>query len=195
MQSDTSLVIIFSLTFLITFLQYYYAHQLEHQRVGPNVVERDDNILLDNLDACVDERIIYDEDEFKKRSFRCLICNTSYELHHDIRSHIRDRHVYKMFPPPIEPKKEFICDLCGLRLKTKAALKNHFLIHTNTKSHPCKICGKKFRQKSDRTIHERQHSGEVRELTKNVLEIKIFLFFRNLFNAISAAADSLVKVY
>lgn len=118
-------------------------------------------MLLANLDACIDERIIYDEDEYKKQSYRCLICNTTFDVHYDIRSHIRERHVYKMFTPPMEPKKEFICDLCGIRLKTKAAVKNHFLIHTNTKSHPCTICGKKFRQNSDRRIHERQHTGEV----------------------------------
>lgn len=113
--------------------------------MGPNIVESDENILLAKLDACIDERIVYDEDEF-----RCLICNTTFDLHYDLRSHIRERHVYKMFPPPVESKKEFICDICGIRLKSKAAVKNHFLIHTNTKSHPCKICGKKFRQKSDR---------------------------------------------
>ncbi|KAG4068867.1 hypothetical protein HA402_005015 [Bradysia odoriphaga] len=145
---------------IFTTPKFYFAHQLEHQRVGATIVERDDNVLLANLDACIDERIIYDEDELNQRLYRCLICNTAFDIHYDIRSHIRERHVYKMFPPPVEPKKEFICDLCGMRLKTKAAVKNHLLIHTNTKKHPCTICGKMFRQNSDRRIHERQHTGE-----------------------------------
>ncbi|KAJ6646783.1 Zinc finger protein, partial [Pseudolycoriella hygida] len=140
--------------------KYYFAHQLEHQRVGRNILERDDNVLLARLDACIDERIICDEDEFSKQLYRCLICNAAFDVQYDLRSHIRERHVYKMFPQPTEPKKEFICDMCGVRLKTKSAVKNHLLIHTNTKSHACTICGKKFRQNSDRRIHERQHTGE-----------------------------------
>lgn len=146
---------------------------MEHQRVGPNIIERDDNVLLANLNACIEERIIYDENEQNERSYRCLICNSQFEVPYDIRSHIRERHVYKMFPPPTEPKREFICDLCGMAMKSKAAVKNHLLIHTNTKSHPCTICGKKFRQNADRRIHERQHTGEVRLLQEHI-ELRYF---------------------
>ncbi len=142
--------------------QYYFAHQLEHQRVGPIITERDDNVLLANLDACIEERIIYDENELNEQTFRCLICNVAFNSNHNIRCHIREQHIYKMFTQPIEPKKKFICDLCGAQLKTKKVLKNHLLVHTNIKSHACTICGKQFRQNSDRKIHERQHTGEVK---------------------------------
>lgn len=118
-------------------------------------------MLLANLDASIDERIIFDENEGNELSYRCLICHTTFEAHYDARKHVRERHVYKMFPSPLEPKIELICDLCGISTKTKAAFKNHLLIHTNTKSHPCTICGKKFRQSGGRIIHERQHTGEV----------------------------------
>lgn len=118
-------------------------------------------MLLANLDACIEERIIYDEDEYNERSFRCLICNVTFDTHCDVRQHIRKGHVYKMFPPPIERKKEFICDICGLRVHTKDAVKNHLLIHTNTKPYACTICGKTFRRTADKKIHERQHTGEV----------------------------------
>lgn len=143
-------------------------------------MERDDNVLLANLDACIDERIIYDENELNEQSFRCLVCNVSFNAPYNIRCHIRDQHVYKMFAQPIEPKKEFICDSCGMRLKTKKALKNHLLVHTDIKPHACTTCGKRFRQNSDRRIHERQHTGEVKKdmiVGVNELIINNTIFF------------------
>lgn len=103
-----------------------------------------------------------------------------------------------MFPPPVEPKKDFICDVCGSRMKTKHSLRNHLLVHNDTKSHACTICGKKFRQNSDRKIHERQHTGEVKE-TLNVRSVTVYrdhfslVQCRNPSYVTSVVKDSLVK--
>ncbi|KAJ6609325.1 Zinc finger protein, partial [Pseudolycoriella hygida] len=138
---------------------YYYAHQLEHKRVGLNINESEE-VLLANFDACVDERIATNEHEFGQRSFSCLICNFTHDMHGDVRSHVRKLHIYKMFPRPLVPKKEFTCDLCGTRFTSKNGVRKHMEIHTNTRPYPCSICGKTFRLNSGRTIHERQHTGE-----------------------------------
>ncbi|KAJ6646785.1 Zinc finger protein [Pseudolycoriella hygida] len=146
---------------IFTTPMYYIAHQLEHKRVGPIITERDDNVLLANLDALVDEQVIYHEQEYDQRTFSCALCNLTFDYHSEVRGHIRQKHIYSMFPLPLEPKKECICDMCGMTLKSKSALKNHLRIHTNIKPHACSICGKTFRLNSDRKIHERQHTGEV----------------------------------
>lgn len=140
--------------------QYYYAHQLEHQRVGRVIVESNDDVLIANLDTLVKERIIRSE---HSETLLCRICNATFDAISEINRHIQIQHVYKMFPKPVEPRKEFICDICGMPLKTKESMRTHLLIHTNTKPHPCRHCGKMFRQTSDRNVHERQHTGEVRQ--------------------------------
>ncbi|KAG4068814.1 hypothetical protein HA402_004962 [Bradysia odoriphaga] len=134
----------------------YYAHQSEHQRIGANTSEFDEPAALASIDALIDERISHENGQ----PYRCLMCDFTADIHHDIRAHIRRKHVYPMFPAPLELKKEYICDYCGVKLKSKHALSKHFLIHTNTKTHPCRFCGKLFRLSSTTTIHERQHTGE-----------------------------------
>lgn len=151
--------------FSISLPQYYYAHQMEHRRVGPVIVERDEDRLLANLDASIDEHIIPEENESKEKLFRCVVCSVTYEAAYDIRQHVRQVHVYKMFARPVEPLKEFICDICGRRYKSKESVKNHLMIHTNPheKKHACTICGKTFRHKSEKQRHEQHHTGEVEE--------------------------------
>lgn len=167
---------------------------MEHQRVGPIVTERDGNVLLAKLEAVIDERIVYNGDEFSQQPFRCIICNASYDLHHDIRSHVRRHHVYKMLKPPMEPKKEFICDMCGMLLKSKHAIMKHLQIHTNIKSYPCKFCGKFFRLGSTRTIHERQHTGEViiMKIYVPISNVR-FPFYRSRISVMNAGRPILVK--
>lgn len=138
--------------------QIYYAHQSEHQRGITKAAEFDEIAALARIDALTGEHIIREEGQ----PYRCLMCSMTAELIHDLRAHIRKKHVYPMFPPPVEPKKEFICDYCGVCVKSKDALTKHFLRHTNTKSYPCRFCGKFFRLASTTKIHERQHTGEVR---------------------------------
>ncbi|KAG4073424.1 hypothetical protein HA402_000648 [Bradysia odoriphaga] len=134
----------------------YYAHQLEHKRAGSNTNEFDEKTAQARLETLVEERIDYEEGQL----FHCRACDFTSETKTDIRSHIRKKHVYPMFPPPLEKRRQYICDYCGMQLKSKHALLKHFLIHTNTKTHQCRFCGKFFRLKSATKIHERQHTGE-----------------------------------
>lgn len=142
--------------------QFYYAHRLEHQRVGPTITETDENVLLANLEVLVKERMVVSVgSNGEPEMFRCSACDVTSDAEHIVRTHIRRSHVYKLFPPPLKPTKEYICDYCGNMLKTKGALRQHFMIHSGTKSHACSFCGKEFRLRLDKVVHERTHTGEV----------------------------------
>ncbi|XP_035432752.2 zinc finger protein 62 homolog [Spodoptera frugiperda] len=56
--------------------------------------------------------------------------------------------------------KSFVCETCGLELKSMTRLKRHMLIHTGELLYPCIQCPYRARTKYALMVHERAHSGE-----------------------------------
>lgn len=57
-------------------------------------------------------------------------------------------------------EKSFVCETCGLELKSMTRLKRHMLIHTGELLYPCVQCPYRGRTKYALMVHERAHSGE-----------------------------------
>ncbi|KAJ8728396.1 hypothetical protein PYW08_016781 [Mythimna loreyi] len=55
--------------------------------------------------------------------------------------------------------KFFVCETCGLALKSITRLKRHRLIHTGELQYPCSHCPYRARTKYALLVHERAHSG------------------------------------
>lgn len=144
--------------------QCYFAHQLEHRRLdGATVTETDMNVLIDKLNASIDEQFVYNAEDTTASPYKCLICHIDWSNKSEIRSHIRLRHVYKTLPQPIKAsaqQERVICNICGVAI-TKYSFKVHWMTHTNVKKFPCSFCGKIFSKKYSKTTHERMHTGEV----------------------------------
>ncbi|XP_037035736.1 zinc finger protein 658B-like [Bradysia coprophila] len=142
-------------------LQYYFAHQLEHRRVGATVIETDMNLLVTNLNSYIEEQFVYDEKENQSNPYRCSICQTDRNSLFEIRRHVRERHVYKTLPQPIKPnlQEKFTCNICGMVIK-RNSFRTHLMTHTDIKLHECSTCGKTFRNSFSKMTHERLHTGE-----------------------------------
>uniref|UniRef100_A0A2A4IYH1 Uncharacterized protein n=1 Tax=Heliothis virescens TaxID=7102 RepID=A0A2A4IYH1_HELVI len=55
--------------------------------------------------------------------------------------------------------KSFVCETCGLELKSMTRLKRHRLIHTGELHYSCSQCAYRARTKYALLVHERSHSG------------------------------------
>ncbi|XP_026729114.1 zinc finger protein 454-like [Trichoplusia ni] len=53
----------------------------------------------------------------------------------------------------------FVCEICGLALKSITRLKRHRLIHTGELLYPCSHCPYRARTKYALLVHERAHTG------------------------------------
>lgn len=56
--------------------------------------------------------------------------------------------------------KTFVCEVCGLRMRSAAIHRNHMTTHTGEKRFKCKQCPAAFSQSGSFTIHKRSHTGE-----------------------------------
>lgn len=72
--------------------------------------------------------------------------------------------VHESLPSCRSNTKFFVCETCGLELKSITRLKRHRLIHTGELHYPCTHCPYRARTKYALLVHERAHSG-VRPLT------------------------------
>lgn len=142
--------------------QCYFAHQLEHRRVGATIIETDMNVLVTNLNSYIEEQFAYDERENPSNPYKCSICHTDRNSLFEIRRHVRERHVYKTLPQPIKPnlQEKFTCNICGMVIK-RNSFRTHLMTHTDIKTHECTTCGKTFRTSFAKITHERLHTGEV----------------------------------
>lgn len=94
-----------------------------------------------------------------ERSYTCSFCGKSFLSSY----HCKDHELAHL------SIKDWECDACGQRFRSKKLIKYHFTRHhishqqrlANTKkNHVCKICNKKFALKFHLESHSRVHTGE-----------------------------------
>ncbi|XP_059051562.1 zinc finger protein 585B-like [Achroia grisella] len=56
--------------------------------------------------------------------------------------------------------KCYVCETCGVEVKTVTCLKRHSLIHTGELQYPCARCPYRARTKYALIVHERSHTGD-----------------------------------
>lgn len=56
-------------------------------------------------------------------------------------------------------ENEWLCHLCGRKLKTKRNLINHYFVHSGEKPFSCNDCGKVFTCKDKLKLHLKIHKG------------------------------------
>lgn len=118
-----------------------------------------------------------------EKKFECLICYKMYSSDTSLRTHVETIHdpSARKFPCTLCDQaffrecalqahheqvhlniKNFVCSFCGVKLKSKAALKRHTYRHTGEKPIKClwKGCEKTFSCSSNRDEHLRSHTGE-----------------------------------
>lgn len=88
----------------------------------------------------------------KQRKFRCDMCGDNFGLKQTLLNHIRNKHSNNV--------RSFSCDFdgCDKSYKTKSALHNHRIYHTEEKWH-CNYCQKKFHFNFLLQQHETTHLG------------------------------------
>lgn len=83
------------------------------------------------------------------RPYSCPTCDKSFRSASGMNRHVRDVH---------EGTKNFVCDVCGRRLASRASRDEHRRTHTGERPHACEICGKSFKQKASLHVHRLYHS-------------------------------------
>lgn len=91
---------------------------------------------------------------FKRRRFRCDQCDLSFGLKQTLMNHIRNKHSNDV--------RNFHCDIpsCTKSYKTKSALHNHKIYHSNDPKWHCNYCTKKFHFNFLLQQHETTHLGQ-----------------------------------
>lgn len=91
---------------------------------------------------------------FKRRRFQCDQCESSFGLKQTLMNHIRNKHSNNV--------RSFLCDFpsCQKSYKTKSALHNHRIYHSDDPKWHCNYCTKKFHFNFLLQQHETTHLGQ-----------------------------------
>ncbi|XP_023301783.2 zinc finger protein weckle isoform X1 [Lucilia cuprina] len=84
-----------------------------------------------------------------RKNIKCPECDNRYTSNAQLETHIRYKH---------KNEKPFICEECGLSLRTNSNLRQHMLIHTDVAPFECEVCKKKFKNKTRLKTHMDIHS-------------------------------------
>lgn len=130
------------------FQHYLEVHSVEEKSVRPYSCEICNNRFRTSTNLTT--HMLYHEGN---RTNICSICGKGFITKIDLMAHeqIHDEH------------RNHKCDRCGKAFKTNTNLRTHFLIvHTDPSlwKYECRICKKKFPQKSNHDQHFRRHVGE-----------------------------------
>ncbi|XP_075149171.1 zinc finger protein weckle [Haematobia irritans] len=85
----------------------------------------------------------------KRRTIKCNECDSRFSSKAQLEAHINFKH---------KNDKNFVCEECGLCLRTNSNLRQHLLTHTDLKPYECEVCNKKFKNNSRLRIHMDTHS-------------------------------------
>lgn len=91
---------------------------------------------------------------FNHRPFQCDQCESSFGLKQTLMNHVRNKHSNNV--------RSFRCDFpsCEKRYKTKSALHNHRIYHSDDPKWHCNYCTKKFHFNFLLQQHETIHLGQ-----------------------------------
>lgn len=91
---------------------------------------------------------------FQRRRFQCDQCESSFGLKQTLMNHIRNKHSNNV--------RSFCCDYpsCEKTYKTKSALHNHRIYHSDDPKWHCNYCTKKFHFNFLLQQHETTHLGQ-----------------------------------
>lgn len=99
---------------------------------------------------------LYHEEQshFHRRRFQCDQCESSFGLKQTLMNHIRNKHSNNV--------RNFHCDFpsCEKTYKTKSALHNHRIYHSDDPKWHCNYCTKKFHFNFLLQQHETTHLGQ-----------------------------------
>ncbi|XP_065357727.1 zinc finger protein weckle [Calliphora vicina] len=84
-----------------------------------------------------------------RKTIKCPECDNRYTSNAQLDTHVRYKH---------KNEKPFICEECGLCLRTNSNLRQHMLIHTDIAPYECEVCKKKFKNKTRLKTHLDIHS-------------------------------------
>uniref|UniRef100_A0A6E8V1L1 C2H2-type domain-containing protein n=1 Tax=Anopheles coluzzii TaxID=1518534 RepID=A0A6E8V1L1_ANOCL len=88
----------------------------------------------------------------QNRRMACFYCEATFEDKVSLKEHFKTSH-------PIDLEKN-ICKVCGLTMKTRAALASHLGKHVRESQLTCSVCSKKFTQRTSLQRHMAIHTGE-----------------------------------
>lgn len=123
---------------------------------APDGRHSEEDIHFEQLDILSDIEEAEEEKSAKlqKVEFLCLNCGQEFSSKAKLKNHVKTLH------PEVESKNSWVCNVCGLKVKTKPALASHVAKHSRASNYDCTFCGKKFGQKGALARHVPIHTGE-----------------------------------
>ncbi|XP_055634274.1 zinc finger protein 888-like [Toxorhynchites rutilus septentrionalis] len=88
------------------------------------------------------------------KRFKCEVCSKTFLKNAFLTAHIAKAHPTEDGPKPNK------CEVCGKIFSSSSHLKDHSLIHSDTRPEICRLCGASFRQKQQLKVHMYQHMGK-----------------------------------
>ncbi|KAL9922858.1 zinc finger protein weckle-like [Glossina fuscipes fuscipes] len=85
----------------------------------------------------------------ERKVVSCSECDKRFFTNTQLEAHIKYRH---------KNEKPFICEECGICLRTNANLRIHLLTHTDIAPFECEVCRKKFKDRTRLKTHMDIHS-------------------------------------
>ncbi|GBP27221.1 Zinc finger protein 836 [Eumeta japonica] len=145
----------------------------------PAILKSKEGLTHHNQKCHASAGVIRERNITKSAEYACYcdICKKKFSNKKSLTAHMRHIHLKNMLRTcPHCPKtmpsaylnqhlkshkiiKEFICNHCGLSLKTRLGHLQHLRLHTGEKPYLCKICGEAFSSSSRRSEHMKKHKG------------------------------------